>query len=130
MRLFLVLAIILFSVSANACRPAFRTVAEHILESTSVHVGYVTGIKNKSFESHITSKEGDDIIRVPESFSMRLAVSETLKGKEVEIIEEAYSHCSRKFNLKDKVVIFIKPDYKSAFILNDSHLTELYKEFN
>ena len=61
---------------------------------------------------------------------MRLAVSETLKGKEVEIIEEAYSHCSRKFNLKDKVVIFIKPDYKSAFILNDSHLTELYKEFN
>ncbi|MDP5138546.1 hypothetical protein ORJ04_21600 [Rheinheimera baltica] len=129
MRLILII-FTLFSVSANACRPAFRTIAEHINESTSVHVGYVTGVTNKSFESHVTLKKSDDIIMVPESFSMRVAVSETLKGKNFEIIEEAYTHCSRKFKLKEKVVIFIKPDYDSAFILGDSYLDELYKEFN
>lgn len=52
----------------------------------------------------------------PESFSMRVAVSETLKGENFEIIEEAYTHCSTKFELKEKVVIFIKPDIMTQLL--------------
>ncbi len=106
------LMLLVVSGQALACRPKYIPLEERVASSSSIHVGYVTGMRFSEAEDSLQSGGSPERIWIPEIVEFRVFVNQTIKGEKKDFVFAESSGCGGEMpGPHSKVVVFIDPDY-------------------
>ncbi len=126
----LILFILLtLSIHANACRPNLNPIKLNIEQATDVQVGFVTGIRDVSYEDSLKYSDGEIII-IPGHREMRIFLTQRIKGnaKINEAIVAGGTFCGNFYDIHEKVYVFNRLDSELLFALSEDDLMNIHHD--
>ena len=128
MKISIYILISLLSAPAIACRPDINGIKESMDTADNVHVGYVTGITNITFEASLNKERNTEFVVIPEFHRMRIFVEKMLKGERRNILNTNGPFCNVFYDIREKVYVFESKEREHPFALSEADFKSIYLE--
>ena len=125
---FFLFIVLICSAPSLACRPKLIALEDRLKHAEGVYIGYVTGIELTEYEESLRKGESPSSLIYPESYGVRVFVTEVVLGSERSVVLAATSSGCGSVGpeLKENVVVIVDPNYPKPYILRtDESLKEI-----
>lgn len=128
MKKILLFGLLLLTLPAYACRPNINNIKQGIEKTTDVQTGYVTGIRDVSYEKSLKNNGNGDTITVPGSYEMRVFITENIKGNGElnETISVGGPFCGIHYGIHEKVYLFKRLDSDLIFAMSEEDFKNIH----
>jgi hypothetical protein len=128
MKLYIAILLFACSMTASACRPVGQK--EFSSNSENAYDGVVTGLINSTLENSLDPdfESEEEQITVPASYTLRVFITGTIRGKDSEKVRLAGTTCSSSLKIGTKVFLFSNNDESEKIVLSHEFIKVNYPD--